>query len=589
MHRESRPAEPAGRRQDFSSRRHAEEALRRRDLVLQAVGFSAERLLQADWEPAVGDVLRELGEATGVSRVYLFENHEGEDGRLLTSQRYEWCAPGVAPQLDNPAIQGFPLDAPGYATSVAELAAGRPIQGHVRNFPAEARPHHETQGIRSVLVVPVHVGEAWWGYIGFDECKAEREWPPAEVDALKAAAGLLGAGVRRRRADEELRRLEQELAQSQRLESVGRLAGGVAHDFNNLLTAIAGHCELLLAALPAGDPTRHDADEILKAAERATALVGQLLAFSRKQLLQPRIVDLNEVVRGIEGMLRRLIGEDVELVTLLADDLGHVSADPRQLEQVIVNLAVNARDAMPAGGRLTIETQNAGPDADGAGTKPGRYVVLTVRDTGLGMDERTRAHAFEPFFTTKEVGQGTGLGLATVYGVVSQSGGRIELESEPGAGTTFRVLFPHVDAAPVEAIAQGEADRPAVGSETILVVEDEDVVRGLTRRVLLARGYTVLEAGEGKQALELAAAHAGPIDLLLTDVVMPGMSGRELGDRLAAARPEMRVLYTSGYTDDLVLARGVSGRETAFIAKPFTPDSLARSVRRTLDAPRPSR
>ncbi|MBI1967608.1 MAG: PAS domain S-box protein [Gemmatimonadetes bacterium] len=387
----------------------------------------------------------------------------------------------------------------------------------------------------------------------------------------------------------ESRRLEDQLRQAQKMEAVGRLAGGLAHDFNNILTAIAGYSDLLLEDLPLQDPRREDVEEIRKAAERAAALTRQLLAFSRRQVLQPKVIDLNAVVASAEKLLRRLIGEDVTLATRLEPALWAVRADPGQIEQVIVNLAVNARDAMPQGGQLTIETANTLLDQAYADehqpVTAGEYVMLAVTDTGIGMDKETQAHIFEPFFTTKERGKGTGLGLAMVYGIVKQSGGFIWVYSEPEQGTTFKSYLPRVvesvEAAPSE---PARAPRTA-GSETILLAEDEEAVRRVARETLTRHGYTVLQAPAGAVALALAGNYQDAIHLLLTDVVMPGMSGRQLADRLTALRPGLKVLYMSGYTDDAIVREGRLEPGLAYLQKPFRPDALARKVREVLDAP----
>ncbi len=387
-------------------------------------------------------------------------------------------------------------------------------------------------------------------------------------------------------------RLEQQLRQAQKMEAVGRLAGGVAHDFNNILTAILGSAELLIQDLPEGHEHRIDAEEIRRAAQRAADLTRQLLAFSRQQVLAPKVLDLNAVVHGVERMLGRLIGENIELRTTLARDLGAVRADPSQLEQVILNLAVNARDAMPQGGKLTIETAHADLDEDYARdhvtARTGRHVLLAVSDTGTGMDEATRAHLFEPFYTTKEIGRGTGLGLATVYGVVKQSGGHIWVYSEPGHGSTFKIYLPTVAESPEPVVAAEPLGVRAAtgGTETILLVEDEQIVRNLARRVLIQQGYTVLDAPAGAEALALSDAHSGEIHLLLTDVVMPGIGGRELARRFAARRPDTRLLYLSGYSDDAILRHGLLDPGTFFLQKPFTPQALTNKVREVLDAAR---
>src|SRR6266498_2394674 len=383
------------------------------------------------------------------------------------------------------------------------------------------------------------------------------------------------------------RHLEEQFRQSQKMEAVGQLAGGIAHDFNNLLTAILGNTQLLLRDLPPGDSKRGDVEEIRKASERAASLTRQLLAYSRRQMLQPVVLDLNVVVAEMDKMLHRLIGEHIALVAVLAADLGRVRADPNQIEQVVVNLAVNARDAMPDGGKLTVETANVDLDETFAqahlGSVPGPYAMLAVSDTGAGMDATVRAHLFEPFFTTKEVGKGTGLGLATVYGIVKQSGGYISVYSEPGHGSSFKIYLPRI-ATPARAAAGPQKGGPARGTETVLVVEDEPAVLSLSRRALEAQGYVVLAASDAASALRVVERHGGMIHLLLTDVVMPGLSGRELADQLAGQRPGIRVLYMSGYPGDAVVQHGTLPSGSAFLQKPFSPDGLARKVRDLLDA-----
>jgi PAS domain S-box-containing protein len=384
----------------------------------------------------------------------------------------------------------------------------------------------------------------------------------------------------------EQKRLEAQLLQAQRMEAVGRLAGGVAHDFNNLLTVINGYAELLLANVPPEGPAYEPLREIQRAGGRAAGLTRQLLAFSRKQLLKPVVLDLNALLRELEKMLLRLIGEDIDLATRLAPGLGRVRADAGQLEQVVMNLIVNARDAMPTGGRLTLETHNvelAPSYAEGHPyVRPGPYVLLAVSDTGCGMDEATRARIFEPFFTTKAPGQGTGLGLSTVYGIVKQSGGSVEVYSEPGRGSTFKIYLPRLegaDAAATPSSAELEVPR---GRETVLLAEDEDGVRAFVVLALEVLGYTVLQARDGAEALALCRDDPRPIHLLITDVVMPRMSGRELAERVAALRPGLKVLYLSGYTDDAVVRHGLLQEGVAFLQKPFTPAVLARKVRQVL-------
>ncbi|MCX5892394.1 MAG: PAS domain S-box protein [Deltaproteobacteria bacterium] len=383
----------------------------------------------------------------------------------------------------------------------------------------------------------------------------------------------------------ERKQLEDTLLHAQKMEAVGRLAGGVAHDFNNMLTAIMGYVEMLQGSLPQDDPLSYAVEGINKAAERAAALTRQLLAFSRKQLLQPQIVNLNAVVQDTEAMLRRLIGEDIALVKVLDPALGNIRADRGQIEQVIMNLAINARDAMPQGGKLTFQTAHI-TFAEPHGCQfeiapPGQYIMLAVSDTGVGMDVELQDHLFEPFFTTKEVGKGTGLGLSTVYGIVKQSEGCIEVQSRPGVGTIFKIYLPWVKEALTPEITAPPTKLE--GSETILVVEDEDLVRQLITDVLERYGYRVLSAGNPGEALLLSERHRGPIPLMLTDVVMPQMSGRCLAESLAPRHPEMQVLYMSGYTEDIIGHRGVLENGRLFIQKPFTPAALAQKVRQALE------
>jgi signal transduction histidine kinase/ActR/RegA family two-component response regulator len=404
----------------------------------------------------------------------------------------------------------------------------------------------------------------------------------------------VGAIVVNTRDITERRKLEEQLRQAQKMEAVGQLAGGVAHDFNNLLTAILGYTNLMLDDIAAEDPLRQDLIEIQSAGERAASVTRQLLAFSRRQMLHPQIVDINTLVTQLEKLLRRLINEDVELVTALPSDLLPVRVDPASVEQILVNLAVNARDAMPLGGRLTIETANVDLDDTYVFTHaimpPGRYVMLAVGDTGEGMDEATRARIFEPFFTTKEQGKGSGLGLATVYGMVKQSGGFIWVYSELGHGTVFKVYLPPAEArTAARAVDLDRRGDSKPGWETVLLVEDEDAVRALAREVLRRHGYVVLEARHGVDALRLAERHTDDIHLLVTDVVMPHMSGREAAERLTTVRPAMKVLFMSGYTDHAVMQRDLTPG-AAFLQKPFTPEAFARKVRQVLDAaetPRP--
>ena len=670
-------------------RERVERDLRRRDAILEAVSRSAERLLlEPTWREAAPSVLEELGTAVGASRAYLFENDVASDGTVVTSQRAEWVASGIKPQRANPVMQELRFSDVGLGRFEQLVGKDEVYAVNVCDLARDERALFEEVDIRSVMTVPIFVEGIWWGFVGFDDRVAERDWTPAETDALRTAASLVAAAIKRERSEAVLReheqklravfetaldaifitndareyvdanpagcdllgvakrdllgrriddfaaadrletidaeweayvsggptmsesrirrangehreldvsarpqflpglniafardvtdrkRLENELLNAQRLESIGRLAGGVAHDFNNLLTAIGGYTALLLERANGDAALAHDLGEIRRATERAGELTNQLLAFGRRQVLQPRAVDLNEILSEVGSLLQRLLGEHVELELLPAPAPATVRADPGQLEQVIVNLAVNARDAMPDGGQLQIAI-------DDVELPEGAFVELRAADTGVGMDAETLGRIFEPFFTTRE--EGVGLGLASVYGIVRQSGGDVAAVSEPGHGTTFTVRLPRIDEppAPIVAVAAPVADAQT-GTETILLVEDEDVVRTLTQRVLERCGYTVLSCANGADAVELAAGHSDPIHLLLTDVVMPGLRGHEVAEHVVASRPEIKVLYMSGYADEALLgAAAIAG--PALIEKPFAVDTLARRVREALE------
>ena len=694
----------------LAERRRAEEALSRRSVILEAVVFAVHGFLRGtSWEGNIQQVLERLGQASQASRAYIFEVHKAADGTSLLSQRYEWVAPGVCSPVGNPALQAFPWLAAGFGRWGEILSQGQAFQSHVRELPESERTLLELQGIKSLLIVPIFVEQEWWGFVGFDDCLAEREWLPEEVEAFYAAASVLGAAVGHRRAEEALRqmnfavehspvvlfraqadgevtldfisanvrqfgytvqeilankfsvfsllhpddraralrewqarvargeesfrlefrfltkdgqtrwmnanimvmrkpdgsvdhywgvltditehrRLEEQFLQAQKMEAVGRLAGGVAHDFNNLLTVIGLHSQWALRDLKPDDPLRESLEQIRKAGERAAALTRQLLVFSRRQVLEMRVLDLNEVLMGLSKMLPRLIGEDIAVKMSLAPGLWRVKADSGQIEQVVVNLAVNARDAMPTGGTLIIETSNVALDEtyarEHAGVAVGDYVLLSVSDTGTGMSEEVKAHLFEPFFTTKEPGKGTGLGLATVYSIVKQHQGHIWVYSELGQGTTFRIYLPRAKEEVEIREAVSEVTPTPRGGETVLVVEDNLAVREIAARVLRELGYTVLEAASGAEALQVARAQ-GKLDLLLTDVIMPGISGSALAKQLVALWPGLKVLFISGYTDDLIASQGILEEGMALLQKPFSPEALARKVREVLDKPRP--
>jgi PAS domain S-box-containing protein len=469
-------------------------------------------------------------------------------------------------------------------TEVTGYSAAEVIGQNPRILKSGETPIEEYQRLWETILS----GEEWRGEFHNKRKNGELYWEYATISPIKNPQGVVTHFLAIKEDLSVRKSLEEQLRQSQKMEAVGRLAGGIAHDFNNLLTVIVGYSEMMGDALQPDAPLWTDVQEIKKAGERASTLVRQLLAFSRRQVLLPKILNLNRVIRDLEKMLRRLIGEDVELVTILSRDLGMVKADVGQIEQVIVNLAVNSRAAMPSGGRLTIETVNAELDQAYArshiSVQPGPYVLLAVTDTGSGMDSKVLRHIFEPFFTTKEQGKGTGLGLSTVYGIVKQSGGNIWVYSEPGLGTTFKIYLPRVSQ-PITEIERPLAEVESFhGAETVLVVEDEDTVRRLAVETLARQGYQVLEAKNPGEALTVWKSCGSAIHLLLTDMVMPGMSGRDLAGRMSSLFADLKVLYMSGYTDNaLVLNHGLDpGMD--LIQKPFTPRTLLQKVRQTLDS-----
>jgi signal transduction histidine kinase/CheY-like chemotaxis protein len=522
--------------------------------------------------------------AADTARLWVLDE---DAGRL----RLAACAEQGAPAARRPAVADLAAGS-GLVGWVVDRRRERYTPDLVREPLLTGQERTTAAGHTSQLAVPLVVGERAVGALVV-LTRGKRVFTPEERELLglfaaQAAAALQNARLylRAQQAYDELARTQAQLTHAQKMEAVGRLAGGVAHDFNNLLTIIVGRAELVLDALPPEHPAREHADQIERASTRGAGLTHQLLAFSRQQVLRPRVLDLNAAVVELERMLGRMIGEDVHLELELEAGLGPVLADASQVEQVLMNLAVNARDAMPRGGRLTFRTTSGeldGGAAERLAMPAGSCVVVEVRDTGIGMDEATRLRIFEPFFTTKEPGKGTGLGLATVYGIARQSGGAIEVESVPGQGTTFRLFLPRVDPAERPDLPLAPVGDSDTGDETILLLEDETDVREMAERQLTARGYRVLAAAKCGEALELAERHDGPIDLLLTDVILPQMSGPEVAARLSVLRPAAKVLYVSGYTDDALGEHGVLGPGIAFLAKPFTSARLGRKVREVLD------
>jgi CheY-like chemotaxis protein len=562
--------------------------VRRRSERRLATQNAAMRVLSehAGVEEVAPHFLRAIGEGLGCAAAGLWMLDEKAGVlRLLEA----WHQP-------DPALEEFEAESRRRAFAVGVGLPGRVWQGRRPEWIADVTvdpnfpraPIALKAGLYAAMGFPIIVGGRLLG-VAEVFCRERKAECPDTLATLQGLGGQLGVFLERRSAEQALRERDEQLRQAQKMEAIGRLAGGVAHDFNNLLTAIIGYGDLMLVSLREADPLRRDLVEIKKAATRAASLTQQLLAFSRKQVLEPRMLVLNDVVTGMDRMVRRLIGEDIDLVLDLDPALGAALADPGQVEQVLMNLVVNARDAMPRGGRLTVRTANASPEAavpSMCGEAPaGPHVVLEVADAGSGIDAETLPHLFEPFFTTKEQGKGTGLGLSTVYGIVSQSGGAITVDSAPGQGTTFRVYLPRVERSRGQPEPAGPAAAPTRGSETVLVVEDEEMVRELTCRTLERNGYRALRAANGGEALLTCERLEGPIHLMVTDVVMPQMSGPELAARLRQVRGEMKVLYMSGYAGDALVPHGIGEWGSKFLPKPFTPDALIRKVREVLDTP----
>ncbi|HEX2671411.1 MAG TPA: ATP-binding protein [Polyangiaceae bacterium] len=535
-------------------------------------------------------VVQELSQASSLEAIQVIVRQAarqltGADGATFVLRDGDKCFYADEDAI-SPLWKGmrFPLSAciSGWAMLNARAAVIEDIYADAR-IPADA---YRPTFVKSLAMVPIRTS-APIGAIG--NYWATRRMPTAnEVRLLQALADSTSIAIENVQTRSALLRTELQLQHAQKMEAVGRLAGGVAHDFNNVLSVILGYTSMIQEDLRPGEPLRADIDEIKLAGERAAQLTRQLLAFSRHQALETKVLDLNQLVGGMENMLRRLLGADIELTSLPAAQLWNVRADPGQIEQVLMNLAVNARDAMPQGGKLTIEVKNVELDQDYADAhhevSPGSYVRLAVSDSGMGMDRATVARIFEPFFTTKEKGKGTGLGLSTVFGIVKQSGGHVWVYSEPSHGTTFKIYLPRAEGVAVTNTAEVVVSRTTRGAETVLLVDDDDQVRAVARGILRRLGYVVLEASNGGEALMIAEQHPAKIQLLLTDVVLPRMSGRQIAERIAAMRPGIDVLFMSGYTDDAVLQHGILESGVAYLQKPLTSESMARKVRQVLDS-----
>jgi two-component system cell cycle sensor histidine kinase/response regulator CckA len=544
----------------------AETTIRRKDGQTRVISWNSRPLVDETGSPA-GSIA--LGRD-------ITEHKRAEEARLRLATAIDQAAESIVITDTAGTIQ--------YVNPAFERITGYSQAEAIGENPRILKSGKQDAAFYEALWATITAGQVWQGRLVNRKKDGSLYTEDATISPVREGGAIINYVAVKRDVTRELQ-LEEQYYQAQKMEAVGRLTAGVAHDFNNILTAINGFSELVSLGMAPDDPLQDSVKKVLSSGQRAAGLVRQLLAFSRKQIVQPEVLDLNDVLANVDKMLRRIIGEDVELQTIPAPGLWLTRADPVQVEQIILNLAVNARDAMPDGGKLTIETANVTLDEAHLGVQPGEYVLLAVSDTGTGLSEEVKSHLFEPFFTTKELGRGTGLGLATVYGIVKQSGGDIQVYSEEGVGTTFKVYLPRArEVAPLPAHPQVTQVMPA-GDETILLVEDDEGAHELARRVLGSLGYTLLEARNGPEALRLAADYRDTLHLLLTDVVLPGMSGKALAEQLARSHPGLKTLFMSGYTDNAIAHHGVLDPGTAFLQKPFGPVELARKVRAVLDAP----
>lgn len=567
---------------DVTDWSEAVEPLRKKDELLRAVAFAARRIVEApDGTVPFDDVLKRLGEATGVSRVYVFRDQRRDDGVLTTSQIAEWAQPGVEPQIDNPEMQELPYDEAGMGRWPLTMAAGETVAGRVEEFSQEERAVLEPQGILTVVCTPIMVDGSPWGFIGFDECSEVRDWSQAELDILRTAADTLASAIQRRRTLNALAESQEQLLHAQRMDAVGRLAGGIAHDFNNILSGILGYAELLLEDLESGHPARDGLEDICKLSLRAAGLTRQLLAFSRKQPVKMAPVDVAELLRNLEGLVERLIGETIEVSSDVAPDLPVIQADAGQLEQVVMNLVVNARDAMSGGGRILISAHEAAPTPDEARARgldaARRYVYLCVSDNGSGMPPEVIEKAFEPFFTTRE--SGTGMGLSIIYGIARQSGGAAWIHSRPGEGTRVTVALPVENGESLPAAAEPDPVPEVVANACILLVEDDAGVRDLIRRILDGAGYRVVATETAGAALARLEEDPRCCDLLLSDIGLPDRSGIDLAAAATKMRPELPVLLMSGYPGQRAPGVPLADEAVDFLPKPFTRAQLLQCLR----------
>ncbi len=575
--------------QDVTDQRQVEKALHHRDAIYQSVSFAAQRFLRSsEWELSIQEVLQRLGEAADVSRTYVFQNRITAEGNLVSDQRYEWAASGISPQIDNPGMQGLSglLCESEWFGSV--LGKGEVIYGHLRDFPQYTRDLLAAQKIQSFVLVPLFVNESWWGFIGFDECRSEREWSSIEIDALRTAASILAAAIQRRANEQERMSLEAQVQQTQKLESLGILAGGIAHDFNNLLLGILGNADLALMELRTESPARQHIEDAVKASQRAAELCGQMLAYSGRGSFVLRPLDLSVLVEEMAHLLEVSISKKVSLSYNFSPRIPPVEADPTQLRQVVMNLIINASDAIgDQVGQIKITTGIVSLDQPtlskllvGGDLTAGNYAFLEVADSGCGMDRTTIERIFDPFFTTKFTGRG--LGLAAVHGIVRSHHGAIDIKSEPGHGTRFRILLP-VTNLPLPDLSTPAFKRTERrGSGTVLVVDDEEIITDIATKILTHAGFRVLTASNGRHGVETFCCHSDEIDAVILDLTMPEMNGEEAYSEMILLKTDIKVILSSGYSETEAATRFAGKNLAGFIQKPYRPNVLIEKLNEVL-------
>jgi len=544
--------------------------------ILSAVGFAASEFLKStNWKDALDEALEQLGTAVRANRAYYFENSPGDDGELLTSQVAEWVAPGITPQINNAELQNISFVEVGMSRWLEMMRQGLPIHGLVSDFPVSEREILKAQDIRSLVTMPVFAHNNFAGFIGFDDCEYLRQWETSEFDALFAAAAALGAAIERQHLEDQLRF-------SQKMDAIGNLASGVAHDFNNMLQVIVSQAYIAKSKVNKDHPVQDELDEIIAASDRSETLTRQLLVFSSKQDTSHKVVDLGKICESVETMVQPILGNSISLSLKLVEPAPSIFANTGLFTQVLMNLCLNARDAMPNGGNLEIEVNSVELDQDAIGTdsnaRPGRYACVTVRDTGSGMTTEISEKIFEPFFTTKEQGAGTGLGLSVAYGIVRQCNGFIRVKSSAGVGTKFSIYVPVT-----EKTARVSYKNPiATGSETILLVDDEPMVLESIEGLLQSAGYNLLTADNGLKGLKIYRAHRDQVDLVLTDSSMPGMEGAELLQEIFDINPDLKAILLSGYIPELpdTLKKH---KTLSVLQKPVQQEELEEAIRVLLD------